>query len=424
METTITRPKLRPLDVQRLSQGGQSYLRLRDPIGLGGQEVLIPLTLAPLLSLCDGTRDLASLRTALLLLQGISPSLSQMESIVQELDEALLLEGFRFQEAYRQALNSYHSAPYRPPALAGPGYPADPAALERMLADYCAGSPPDAEEIDGKAAPILGLLSPHIDYQRGHQVYAKTWRRIRPALEECELVILLGTDHAGGAGRITPTRQHYATPWGTVPTDLELVESLIDGLGEDAALAEELHHVREHSIELAVVWLHYLLRNIRDRGTLSDGLPRLLPILCGHMEPFLQGEHEPEDDPAFQHLIETLYGVMQSRKTLVVAAGDLAHVGPAFGDRLPRTVVDRAQLHAKDHQSLEAVCRGDAATFFQDLRLDGGRRRICGLAPIYLALRLLCDKIVGELTDYAQCPADPQGSSLVSIAGVVWRSSL
>ena len=421
METALTHPKLRPLDVKLVQQDGQRYLHLRDPLSLSGKELLVPVQLSPLLSLCDGTRDQEALRIVVMLLHGLTLSQDQVNSLLQELDDALLLEGPRYQEARAQALGHYRNAPHRPLALAGTGYPADPVELEEALSRYCTDLPPENTPGQDEANSILGLLSPHIDYHRGHRVYARTWQGIGAALEDCDLVILLGTDHAGGDGQITLTRQSYATPWGPIPTDLDLVEELIGGLGEEAALEEEVHHIREHSIELAAVWLHYSIRRARGESSTPSQLPKLLPVLCGSMGTFIQGDESPDEHPGFRHLIDTLRGAIQTRKTLVVAAGDLAHVGPAFGDPKPWTQLDRASLRAADQESLTAICSGDAEGFLRGLKLEGDRRRVCGLTPIYLALKLIGSQVIGEVTGYDQCPADEMGGSLVSIAGVVWR---
>ncbi|MGD1995059.1 MAG: hypothetical protein PVI59_17850, partial [Anaerolineae bacterium] len=45
---------------------------------------------------------------------------------------------------------------------------------------------------------------------------------------------------------------------------------------------------------------------------------------------------------------------------------------------------------------------------------------VCGLPPIYLMLRAL-GSVTGELVAYDQCPADEEGTSLVSICGVLFR---
>jgi AmmeMemoRadiSam system protein B len=107
---------------------------------------------------------------------------------------------------------------------------------------------------------------------------------------------------------------------------------------------------------------------------------------------------------------------------VVVAAGDLAHVGPAFGDTLPYDLLGKARLKEADLALLDLVARGDAEGFLRTLQEEQDRRKVCGLSCIYLALRLLGKGVQGHLVDYAQCPADERGTSVVSIAGLLWRA--
>ena len=65
---------------------------------------------------------------------------------------------------------------------------------------------------------------------------------------------------------------------------------------------------------------------------------------------------------------------------------------------------------------LEAVEAGDADAFFDSVRRDGDRRRICGLSPIYTLLRAL-GGARGTLRTYGQWP-DPEG--VVSFASLVF----
>jgi hypothetical protein len=234
------------------------------------------------------------------------------------------------------------------------------------------------------------------------------WRAATQAAREAELVIMLGTDHQGSAGALTLTRQWYGTPWGVLPTDGHVVDALAEVLGEEA-FAEELHHRGEHSIELAAVWLHF----VRD----SKPVP-MVPILCGHFGDFIEGMPDPAAYEPFNHTRQVLGDVMASRRTLVVAAADLAHMGPAFGDPYGLDSIGRAQLRNADERLLKTVYAGDSVSFFRELRDEGDRRHVCGLPPIYLTLRLLGESS-GELAGYALCPADPQGMSIVTIAGVI-----
>lgn len=408
-------PKVRSLDVRFVRKGTDTYALLRDPLGLTDQQVLVPAAYAPLLSLCDGSRDVGRLQTGLELLTGQRLPLPHIEGFVGQLDQNLVLEGTRFEQAYREALEQYRGAPCRPPTLAGAGYPGSPDELRQCFDGYChdAAAVDDGSLESSAASTIVGVICPHIDYQRGWRTYAQAWQRAASTVREADLAVVFGTDHAGGLGRVTPTRQQYATPLGILPTATNVVDELALALGGESAFAEELHHRNEHSIELAVTWLHYLL---------GDHQCEVVPILCGSFAGYVQGPEGPQEDHLLEGALEALRQATAGRRVLVVAAADLAHVGPAFGDRAPVDVVARAGLAAADRGLLAAVQRGDAAAFYGEVKADGDGRRVCGLPPIYLALRFLRE-CFGKVTGYDQCPADPEGGSLVSIAGAVLRQS-
>lgn len=396
-------PKLRAIDVRPFVQDGQVYLLLRDPLGLSDRMVSIPRQLGPLLALCDGTRDSAALRAALAVRFGLRVGSDVIERLLEALDEALLLENERFSRACAEALSAYRLSPYRSPASAGLSYPADAAELRQMLQSYLDAAEGPREEY----GTLRGLISPHIDYARGGPVYASVWKHAAASVRAAELVILLGTDHAGGGG-VTLTRQHYATPFGVLPTAVDVVDALAEAVGPEAAFADELHHRGEHSIELAAVWLHYMRQ---------EQPCQLVPILCGSFGHFVQGEADPEKDATIAALVETLARVIRGRQALVVAAADLAHVGPAFGGQ-PVDLIGRARLQAADEGLIERICAGDASGFFELIKRDGDRNNICGLPPIYLALRLL-SPVQGKVVAYARCPADENGTSWVTIGGVL-----
>ncbi|MFN3332257.1 MAG: AmmeMemoRadiSam system protein B, partial [Caldilinea sp.] len=185
-----------------------------------------------------------------------------------------------------QALDEFRSAPFRAPALAGAGYPADDKALWSLLQEYLEESDTTADTDIDWSQPI-GVLSPHIDYARGGKVYAHVWKRAAQAVREAELVILLGTDHYGD-DLFTLTRQSYATPYGILPTDTASVDQLAAAIGEEAAFAGELRHCGEHSLELVAVWLHHL----------REGRPApVIPILTGSFHPFMFNGDTPASDP-------------------------------------------------------------------------------------------------------------------------------
>lgn len=403
---SVENPKLRPIQTHLVEHNGRPAILLRDPLGLSA-EVVVPQELGPFLALCDGTRDLSALRAALIVRAGLNLSADTIRRLIGQLDQNLLLDNQNFAAAKARALAEYHAAPHRPLTSAGQSYPADPQELRAALGAY-------VEAIAGKPTPRLdgvrGLTCPHIDYPRGGTVYAQTWTAVRQAAQEAESVIVFGTDHLGSDGQITLTRQNYATPWGVFPTDRELVDAAAAAIGPEAAFDEELHHLGEHSIELALVWLHYV----------RDGKPcRLTPILCGGFTAFVSGELHPAEDPALESAISVLRQAAAEPRTLVIAAADLAHVGPAFGDVLPYDYVAQMRLQEIDNRLIAQMECGDAQAFFEEIKAVGDKHHVCGLPPIYLALRTL-GNAHGQRLGYMQCPADNRNTSWVSICGLAW----
>jgi AmmeMemoRadiSam system protein B len=401
------KPKLRQLELHLVSEPGKQGVLLRDPLRLADASVYLSMALAPLLELCDGTRSEAELRASLAVRAGVQIAPSTLEQVLAQLDEALLLDNDRFAEAQASALREFRTATLRQPVLAGESYPADPNALKSALDSYVVAAEESGwPQVDG-VREVRGLISPHIDYDRGGPVYAGVWQKAAGAIREADLAIVFGTDHIGGA-KLAFTHQRYATPWGVRPTASGVVDQVARALGPEAAFGAELHHRTEHSIELAAVWLHYVL---------GDKECELVPVLCGGFEPFM-GDRRPGDDAELDAALSILGEAATAHKTVVVAAADLAHVGPAFGDGYPVDIFGKARHKSADERLMASVCDGDEEGFLQQIRDEGDQRRICGLAPIYLALQLLGDT-TGTVTGYAQCPADQQGHSFVSVCGIL-----
>jgi AmmeMemoRadiSam system protein B len=402
------RPKLRHVQVSSGQQYGQQVLILSDPCGLSDCAMVLPASLAPVLELCDGTRNIAALRTILELRTGLRVGPDYLEKMFAALDRALLIDNEHYAQAYQEALQKFRAAPSRPPTMADRVYPADDELLEQVLCGYFDNLPPDTKNT-AKSGEVRGLVSPHIDYQRGGNVYAGVWQRAAKAARGAEVAIILGTNHFNGQKLVTLTRQSYTTPWGVLTTCSDAVDTVASALGEKEVFAEEFNHRNEHSVEAAAVWLHYLAK---DKGC------ELVPVLCGSFQRFMEGDRNPGDDDKIACFVEALRNATVNRRTLIVAAGDMAHVGPAFGDRYPVDALEKARLSSADSELMSAIARGDAEEMFQQVKKEGDRRRICGLSAIYLALRLL-GKVSGDITGYAQCPADEQGNSFVSICGIV-----
>lgn len=381
---------------------------LNDPWRMSDRQILVPQVLAQMLILCDGTRTPEKIHADLCAQIGESIPLTAVISAIDELDNNFLLFNERFEAERQRLLDAYRSQPFRPPALADLSYPSSPQELSGLFDRY--GRAHKSSEVSGWHG--RGVISPHIDYQRGGPVYAQVWQRAAPSVLEADLVLIFGTDHNGSPGRITLTRQAYATPFGILPADLGLIDHLADALGPESAFAEELNHRTEHSVELSAVWLHHIF--------VQAGITPcpMVPILVGSFHHFLNNGHHPADDPTFNRFLTALRRETSGRRVLTVGSVDLAHVGPAFGDSFAMDSSRRERLTAEDKRLMDAVTRGDAAEFYRQIWAKQDRNRICGFAPLYLMLRHL-DATGGMQVAYEHCAADQTDTSLVSICGIL-----
>ena len=230
---------------------------------------------------------------------------------------------------------------------------------------------------------------------------------------------MFGTDHMGAEQPFTLTRKHYETPLGPMHTDVELVDALTKKVGErlgqpraDALFKDEYHHRGEHSLEFQMVWLRHIWKERADAI-------KVVPILCGSLHDFVESGQGPRSDPRVDAVLASLVELVGTRPTLWIAGADLAHVGPRFGDQESLDASDRSSLERRDHETLAHASRGDAAGWFAEIHKERDRRRVCGLPPIFAMLETARPG-AGRVAAYAQCPADDDGGSIVSIASLVY----
>jgi hypothetical protein len=385
-------PKLRHVTAQATVHKGQRAYVLMDRLQLGDRQYVIPVPLAVALNYLDGRRDIEAICAQVKRDHDIALPPDAVRELIDALDEGCLLDNAAARAAEKARLAAYRAAPKREPLCAGSSYPDDPAELRDQLNRYLAQA--DATPVPGARA----VLSPHIDYARGGVTYAHAWQNARQAAIAAELVIIIGTDHFNGADAITLTRQNYATPLGVLPTDRGAVEALAEAVGQEAAFAGELYHTVEHSLELPLVWLQHM------RG--SKPVP-VAPALVGGVL----------DEATVRAAAAVIAGLMQQRKVLLVASGDLAHVGPAF-DGPALNAAGKAQLREEDAAAMNHLKTGNGDAWWRSLRAAGNPNNVCGLTPFYLALKALGQSHTHAL-HYSMCPADERGTSVVTICGGV-----
>jgi AmmeMemoRadiSam system protein B len=412
------RPQLRPIEVSRISHEGSDFFLLKDPRQLNEKSLIVPVQLGAYLQNIDGTNTVEQIVEAALENGGEPIKQVLLDDLLSRLDESFLLENGAYVGEMERRLREYRDAPTRKPALADRAYPGDPNDLRGYLDGFAfpymnAGSGDDSStELIGE---LKALISPHIDFERGGDSYAMIWEQVRTQLQDVELFVVFGTDHNGDGPRLTLTNQVYETPMGILETDTELVGELATILGTDTAVgnhpyADEFNHASEHSIELAAVWLH---------RALGRSNAKMLPILCGSLgRVLLDDTDDIERHPQIRKVMEHLQEIATQRRTVFIAAADLAHIGPAFGDSelAPIDSGSRKRVKSDDERLLDAIVKGNRKQLLELVKSSADRNKICGLAPIYMTL-WASGATNGVWNGYQQCQADEADTSFVSIAG-------
>ncbi len=406
-------PALRDVEVVPLEDGGEQLLVLSDREGVAPDPMVLRAAIAPFLAYFDGVHTLRDLQDALSRAAGEPIGEAVVTNLVSQLDEGLMLESERFRDARDQLIDAYRASETRLAVHAGSAYPAAPEELRDLLAGY---ERTWVDEVPA-ADPCVGWVVPHIDYERGGRVYARTFARLRAAAQAArpDVWVVVGTAHVGLERGFSVVAKDFDTPLGTVRVDAELAR-LVEPAAGEAPPGDLLVQRGEHSLELAAVYLAYAL---------GDGVP-ILPVLCG-----VASAHFAENTEVAQQgvtyfadaLLEALARL--GRRSTFIAAADLAHVGPRFGDSGPVTPEFLEGVSAADLAALDACCALDPGRFVGAIVDVEDRYRVCGTGAVYTVLELLersSSALPGAVIDYQQALA-PDASQCVTFAGVAFGAA-
>jgi len=395
------RPRLRALEAFPVEQDGERLIGLRDPLGFTEQVALLPIPALDIVSLFDGEHSLEEVHAAVSARHGPqAPALDEIADFAERLDDEGFLDSPRFAERRRAIEEAWLAGPSRPAAHAGGAYEGEPDALRSQIDGFFVHPEgpglPDARAVP---RPLRGLIAPHIDFHRGGPTYAWAYRALLERAD-ADLFVILGTCHAGMDDPFSATLKPYDTPLGPAVADRDFFESLQRRYPHDL-LSSQGAHRSEHSIEFQAVMLRRLL---------GERPFTILPVLASFLHEAVWTGGAPEADPRVARFLDALGDSIAGsrRRACVIAAVDLAHVGPRFGDAEPNTPAFLERVAREDRTMLEPVIAADPGAFFSSVAADGDSRRICGLSPIYAFLRAL-PGARGELLRYSQWP-DPQGA--------------
>ncbi len=403
---SVERPRLRAVEIFPARDGGREVLCLRDPQGLTDQVMAVAASAGVVLQCLDGKHTVAQIQRRVKQVTGQTVAVGAIEKFIRELDEALWLDSPRLAAHVAAELERYRQAPHRSAAHAGQSYPATAAGIRRVFARHW--EPPQGPGANGAAPGKLpvALVVPHIDLRRGGPAFAWAYAQLgrQPALDT---LVVLGVAHAPTKNRFVGTRKDFATPLGTVATDVEFLEALAGKLPFDL-FADELAHRREHSVEFQAVYARHALA----------GSFRMAPLLTGSFHDLLEAGQDPLADRQVAAFVKALRETIaeSGRRVCVVASVDLAHVGGRFGDEFTVNDEVRRQLEIEDRRMLSLVEACDAPELLRFIYQEEDRRRVDAWPTLYTLLHgcLVSD---GRLLHYDQS-YEAETNSVVTYASL------
>lgn len=395
------RPKLRNGLAAESRDSGEFVLY--DPLDLGGSIVLNQLAIL-VAERFDGLRTISEIANQIRHEYGQAEvSTEQIAGLSEALDQALLLDSPRF----RATLNG----PIRKP-FCTERFSENPAAFRSQLeslftANGGAGIPDTGNP--ARKNSLRAVLVPHMDYGRGNITYGHGFKELIEN-SDANVFVIIATSHYS-PHRFTLTRQHFDTAFGLVKTDQAYVDRIAEHYGE-GLFDDPVAHVPEHSIELEVVLLQYLLEGRRSF--------KIVPLLIGSMGDCVRRNCDPMEAEDIARMVSALrFAEARSRKRICyVISGDLAHIGPKFDDSQQAAGAFVEQSRDRDQDILRALESADPSAYYQVIAAEKDARRICGLSPTWLTLSVTRPNS-GKVLHYQQY-IHPTGYESVSFAAAAF----
>jgi len=319
-------PVLRNLQFSPIKEGEEQYIVLWDPSGLSKEKLVLPLNYFFIVQHFDGEHSLHEIGGLYLKRFGEFLMPDKVEQLVSDLDANLFLEGERAESARKQVQDVYRQAPLRAAAFAGRSYEADGAKLKKQIDGFFTSKEgPDFKPSENKGKLIKGLVAPTYDLKQAGPIYAWAYKELQEA-QQPDVLIIIGTAHAGLENFYAVTDKDFETPLGVVPVDRPILDRLKSLVPE--CFAEDIAHVSEHAIEFQLPFI--------QTNTGATKPASIVPILSSFSAMSVA-------DPSVRAMIDRFLSALRDaiaasgKAACVIAAGELAHLGMRYGDSAPPT---------------------------------------------------------------------------------------
>jgi MEMO1 family protein len=242
-------------------------------------------------------------------------------------------------------------SPPRPPAVAGQFYAADGAELARQL-EACFRDPRGPGDLPVRHRSVerrvRAAVVPHAGYPYSGPIAALAYAEIA-AERPPATVLVLGVDHHGLGGGACLSDRDWTTPLGPTSVDHALVRKL----DRPPVRIDEAAQSREHSIEVQLPFLEYVLPRPRFVALQITYAP--LPVLV--------------------RVADVVRSAIDGEDVLLLASTDFSHYVPArTAERL-------------DHLAIAEILRRDPRGLYETVLAND--ISMCGIAPTTVLLAAL-----------------------------------
>ena len=244
----------------------------------------------------------------------------------------------------------------RNPAVSGAFYESDLDRLKKQikgcfLSDFGPGSLPEKSRNN----QIKGVVVPHAGFPYSGPCAAFCYKAIAEA-EKPDLFVVLGTSHAGFGSSVS--LEDWKTPLSIAKIDEDFGRALVD-----AGIEHNEHaHAGEHSIEVQLPFLQFILKDFR-----------FVPILVS-------------DD--FKQVADAISKAAEKtkKKVIILASSDFTHFGANYG-YVPFTDNIKENMYALDKGAIDFIKKMNAEGFLKYTGETGAT--ICGKFAIAALLKFL-----------------------------------
>ena len=391
----IARPHIRPVQPIPVKKEDQQLVALRDPLMLTKQTMIVAPAVVRVIQAFQGTMTIDKIA------EQIKTPVEQLTQLAEALDKVGLLWGPTF-EKFEAEWKDKLAAEGAFPKIASESLGEDEATSRAAIKSWF----DQTEDPELESEPI-GIVAPHIDYERGWPNYAGAYYALQN-MDKPDRVVILGTNHFGLGDGVVLSQYGFDTPLGRCPADQKVIDQLSEKLGKGLTI-DQLDHLAEHSIELQLPWVQYCWGDVPVVAALLPDPTADVPDIDDE-----EGTPRVGNEAFIDALRETLEAA--GGKTFFIASSDLSHVGPQFGE--PRPVDDqrRFDVERHDREMLGKFIEGDADEFISAFKWSKNPTRWCSVGNMAAVLQIAQPKEL-EMIDYRQA-SDEQGNVMVSSAAI------